>query len=94
MKLFQKGFIFLACVFTVILMCGAPETLIHYLDTTLEWERTDGIRETGPVGALPFFIILVVALVPFVFFVGVSLFYVFRFALRSFKHSVSVYKEK
>ncbi|GEM_PF-4953796 len=94
MKPFQKVFVFLACVFTVVLMCGAPGYLVSYLDTALEWERTDGIRETGPIGNSPFFIMLVVSLIPPALFVVVSLFYVCRFAQQSFKDYVNVQKSK
>ena len=94
MKLFQKAFVFLTCVIIVVLMCAVPGYLMHYLETAFEWKRTDGIRETGPIGSLPIFIMLVVPLVPSVLFLVVSIFYVFRFAIRSFKHYGNVHKGK
>ncbi|QDT98272.1 hypothetical protein V144x_37580 [Gimesia aquarii] len=50
MNPYQRVLAFVCSICAVVLICGIPGHLMYYLDTVLEWERTDGIFETGPVG--------------------------------------------
>lgn len=62
MNPYQRVLAFVCSIFAVVLICGIPGHLMSYLDTALELERTDGIRETGPFGNPLLYIVFILVI--------------------------------
>lgn len=71
MKLYQRILAIVVSLPLVIFICGVPPVLLNYLFREFESVRTDGIRETGPIGSAPFVLFAIFSLIVFVILTAV-----------------------